>query len=79
MKFANFMLIHLISTVVIVVGYFILCGFCWPYAINMVLHFMGKPEAAIAFWQGGLLGFVPVIGQLGIPAAAVVWILRFFL
>ena len=51
---------------------------CWPYTLNTWLVFFGK-EPTIVWWQGALLGFVPVLGQASIPAAVVTWILMLFL
>jgi len=52
-------------------------GVCWTYTVNSWLHFFGKPEALV-FWQGALLGFVPFIGQVSIPAAVLTWLLMLF-
>jgi len=51
---------------------------CWTYALNTWLVFFGK-TIAIAWWQGALIGFVPMVGQLSIPVAVVTWILMMFL
>lgn len=51
---------------------------CWPYAINHWLVFTGHP-ASITWWQGSLIGFVPYIGHLAIPAAVITWIIFLFL
>jgi hypothetical protein len=53
-------------------------GLCWPYAINSWLAFAGKPQVVL-FWHGALIGFVPWIGQLSIPAAIITWIAMLFL
>ncbi len=53
-------------------------AFCWPYTINSWLVFMDKPPT-IVWWQGFLLGYVPFIGQVSIPAAIITWILMLFL
>ena len=50
----------------------------WPYTINTWLAFAGK-SARIVWWQGSLIGFVPYIGHLGIPAAVITWILMMFI
>ena len=52
--------------------------FCWPYTINHWLVFMGK-EPSIVWWQGFLLGYVPYVGQISIPAVFITWILMLFL
>jgi hypothetical protein len=57
---------------------FLLGGICWPYTINMWLAFFGK-SSGIVFWQGGLLGFVPGLGQMALPAAAITFLLMKFL
>lgn len=52
--------------------------FCWPYAINTWLIFLGK-EATIVWWQGFLLGYIPFMGQAAIPAVIITWILMLFI
>lgn len=51
---------------------------CWPYTINTWLVYSGK-SAAVVWWQGALIGLVPVFGWLSIPAAVATWILMMFL
>jgi hypothetical protein len=51
---------------------------CWPYTINTWLVFTGHP-ATVVWWQGGLIGLCPVIGQATIPGAIVTWILMLFI
>ena len=53
-------------------------AFCWPYTLNSWLVFAGKPPA-ILWWHGFLLGYVPGLGQMSIPAAVITWILMMFL
>ena len=53
-------------------------AFLWPYTLNTWLEFLGKAPA-IVWWQGALLGFIPFIGHLTIPAAIITWILMLFL
>ena len=53
-------------------------SFCWTYAINEWLLFLGKTPQ-IVWWQGGLIGFVPFLGQLSIPIAVLTWILMLFI
>lgn len=67
------------------VGFIVIMVICaaigsiaWPYTINSWLHFVGKPETVV-WWQGALLGFCPIIGQLTLPAAFVTWILLMFI
>jgi hypothetical protein len=50
---------------------------CWPYTINHWLIFTHH-TASVTWWQGALIGFVPWIGHLAIPAAIVTWILSLF-
>lgn len=57
---------------------FILGAVLWPYTINTWLLYVGK-DPAVVWWQGGLLGFVPVIGQLSVPAAVVTWLVMLFI
>lgn len=53
-------------------------AFVWPYTLNSWLVFFGKPHSVV-WWQGAILGFMPYIGQVGIPAAVITWILMLFL
>lgn len=53
-------------------------GICWPYTINTWLAFFGKTQT-IVWWQGVLLGLIPFLGQISIPAAVTTWILMLFL
>lgn len=53
-------------------------AFTWPYTINTWLVYLGK-EPAILWWQGSLIGFVPYIGSISIPAAVITWILMLFI
>ena len=59
-----------------------ICGiigsFLWPYTLNEWLIFFGK-EPNVVWWQGFILGFVPVLGQITIPAAVATWILMMFI
>jgi len=57
---------------------FIIGAIFWPYAINTCLEYLGK-DTSVNWWQGGLIGFVPWIGHLAIPAAVVTWIAMLFL
>lgn len=53
-------------------------GLCWPWMINSwLIHFNKVP--AVHFWHGFLLGLVPVIGWIGLPGAALTWIIMLFL
>ena len=56
----------------------LLGGLLWPYTINTWLIYCGK-EAAVVFWQGALIGFVPFVGQLMIPAAILTWVIMLFI
>lgn len=56
----------------------IIGGLVWPYTITTIGLFFGK-TIVVKFWQGAFLGFCPVVGQLTIPIAIVVWILSLFL
>lgn len=57
---------------------FAIGSFLWPYTLNTWLVYFGK-DPSIVWWQGGLIGFIPWIGQASIPAAAVTWILMLFI
>ena len=48
-------------------------AFAWPYTINTWLVFMGKP-ATVTWYQGAILGCMPIFGQLALPAMALTWI-----
>lgn len=76
--FAAALSIGIVFTIVILLIFAAIGAVLWPYAINAWLVFLGKP-AAILWWHGALLGFMPFIGQLTIPFAFVTWILMMFL
>lgn len=50
----------------------------WPYSINTWLIYSGR-DPALEWWMGGLMGFVPGIGQSCIPIAFITFILMLFL
>jgi hypothetical protein len=56
----------------------IIGAFCWPYAINSWLLYAGKPPRVL-WWHGFLLGYVPGLGQMSVPAAVLTWIVMMFL
>jgi hypothetical protein len=56
----------------------ILGAFCWPYAINSWLIYLGK-AAALKWWQGALLGIIPGIGQICLPLAIFTFLIMLFL
>lgn len=56
----------------------ILGAFCWPYTFNSWLVYAGK-QPQILWWHGFLLGYVPGLGQLSVPAAVITWIMMMFL
>ncbi len=65
--------------VVVTLACGVLCGMlCWPYVINAWLVFSGK-EATMVWWEGGLLGLVPVFGWVSLPAAVFTWLMMLFL
>ena len=53
-------------------------GFLWPYCINTWLHWAEKPET-VKFWHGFLIGMVPGVGGLSIPAALLTFIVNLFM
>lgn len=53
-------------------------AFVWPYAINFWLVFSDR-EPVIVWWHGVLIGLCPGLGQLGIPAAIMTFILSLIL
>lgn len=57
---------------------FVVGAILWPYTINTWLVYAGKPPG-IEWWMGGLIGFVPGLGQFSIPAAVLTWITMLFL
>ena len=63
---------------------FVLCvfaligAFLWPYVINEWLIYFGK-EASVVWWQGAILGFIPVLGQIMLPVVVITWIAMMFL
>ncbi len=52
--------------------------FCWPWGINNWLVFAGK-EPAMLWWQGFLLGMIPVFGKWSLIFAVITWIILMFL
>jgi hypothetical protein len=50
----------------------------WPYIINSWQVYNNKPPT-VCWWQGALIGLIPFIGPLSIPAAVVTWILMMIL
>jgi len=71
---ASFTLIIFILCISALIG-----GFCWTYTINTWLDFIGKSPNHIKFWQGAIIGFIPYIGQVSLPAAGATWIAQLFL
>ena len=65
--------------IIVVLGISALIGmYAWPYAINTWLVFAGKAPCVEAS-HGALLGLVPGLGYLSIPAAAITWVAMLFL
>ena len=56
----------------------IIGAFCWPYALNSWLVFLGKAPKVL-WWHGFLLGYVPYLGQMSVLVAAITWILMLLL
>lgn len=65
---------HICLWIFIAILFFVLGAICWPYTINSWLEYAGK-DAVVVWWQGGLLGLVPAIGQCALPAAVATWII----
>lgn len=59
------------------VGYFFLGGTCWEYSINNWRVWSGR-EPDFTVWLGGIISFLPGVGQLGPLAAAVTFVASFF-
>ena len=53
-------------------------AYAWPYAINEWLMFAGKPPTVLP-WHGALIGLVPAVGQMSLPAVVITWIAMLFL
>ena len=70
--------IYLLLTLFFCLIFFVIGGFCWEYTINTWLEYNNSVNR-IEFWQAGLLGFCPVVGQLSVPAAAITFVLGLFL
>ena len=68
----------LVPVVIILLISGVVGGFCWPYALNEWLVFLGK-EPSVTFWQGVVLGVIPYLGQASIVIAVVTWILMLFI
>lgn len=71
-----------IALIIVIVVIMLLCtlvgGWLWPYTVNTWLVYAGK-EPTLVWWQGALMGFCPVLGQITIPVAIVTWVLMLFL
>ena len=69
--------VEILAWIAGIIAFFSLSGiigaFLWPYTINSWLEVAGK-EPQVQWWQGFLLGYVPYLGQLAIPAAVITWI-----
>ena len=74
MKVGGLLLIMLMTCTI----FFVIGGFCWEYTINTWLEYNDSVNR-IEFWQAGLLGFCPIVGQLSIPAAVITLVLQLFL
>lgn len=68
--FASFLILCLIAGIIGM--------FCWPYAINSWLVFAGKPPN-IQWYQGFLLGIIPIFGKFSLVFAVLTWIILMFL
>jgi hypothetical protein len=51
---------------------------CWTYTINTWLVYLGHAPQ-MRWYEGALIGFVPYLGQLSVPAAVITWIAMMFL
>ncbi|MEE9579943.1 MAG: hypothetical protein V3V74_01335 [Nitrosomonadaceae bacterium] len=72
--------IGIFTVVIMVVAciFFAIGTLLWPYTINTWLIYSDKPPQ-VEWWMGGLMGIVPGIGQMCIPAAFITFILMLFL
>ena len=51
---------------------------CFTYAFNTWLVYFGK-EPSFLWWYGLILGYIPYIGELALPIAAITFICTFFI
>lgn len=57
---------------------FALGTWLWPYTINTWLVY-GDKQPVIEWWMGGLIGTMPILGQLCVPAAFITFVLMLFI
>lgn len=66
-------------SVAFLVATYSICGLIWEYTLNSWLEYLDKPTR-VEWYFAGLLGIIPIVGYLTIPAALVTWFaLTFFL
>ena len=59
--------------IVFLIIFALIGSWLWPYTVNSWLEYFGK-EPVLKAWHGALLGFVPILGQVMIPAAAITFV-----
>lgn len=64
----------IVFAVVLVVFWVLVNAILWPYTINTWLEYLGR-EGVIQWWQGVLIGLVPVVNKFVIGAAIITFIL----
>lgn len=64
--------------IVILLAILLICPFCNYYTINFWLDYAGSAKD-FPFWGAILLSFVPGMGQIAVPGAAITWVVSFFL
>lgn len=67
-----------VACVVLLIIFAIIGAIAWPYIINTWLVFFDKAPV-ITWWEGAILGFCPILGQVTIPGVVITWILMLFL
>jgi len=67
-----------LTIIIILILSMLIGGFCWKYSINTWLQFFGEAPA-VRFYQGALIGLIPVLGQASLPVAVITWIVSLFI
>jgi hypothetical protein len=56
----------------------IVSSFLFPYTVNAWLLF-AKREPVVQWWMGFLIGCIPGIAELVVPAAIITWLIMLFI
>ena len=62
-----------VGILAIVFGSLLIGAILWPYSIETWAAYFGK-VVSIPWYAGCILGIIPGLGQLSIPAALVTWV-----